>query len=51
MLLSCKDACDNASFEVAASFYELQAETASSATLDFASLRGKVVLITNVASE
>ena len=51
MLLSCKDACDNASFEVAASFYELQAETASGATLDFASLRDKVVLITNVASE
>ena len=51
MLLSCKDACDYASFKVAASFYELQAETASGATLDFASLRDKVVLITNVASE
>ena len=51
MLTNCKDACDLQTMEVAASFYELSAETASGATLDFETLRDKVVLITNVASE
>ena len=51
MLTNCKDACDLQTMEVAASFYELSAETASGGTLDFETLRDKVVLITNVASE
>lgn len=33
-----------------ASFYDLSAETASGERVDFASYRGKVSLITNVAS-
>ena len=51
MLTNCKDACDLQTMEVAASFYDLSAETASGGRLDFETLRDKVVLITNVASE
>ena len=51
MLTNCKDACDLQTMEVAASFYDLSAETASGGSLDFETLRDKVVLITNVASE
>ena len=51
MLTNCKDACDLQTMEVAASFYDLSAEAASGGSLDFETLRDKVVLITNVASE
>mmetsp|Transcript_24274 Transcript_24274/g.72844 ORF Transcript_24274/g.72844 Transcript_24274/m.72844 type:complete len:96 (-) Transcript_24274:479-766(-) len=55
MLASCADACAAvtaaAARPVAASFFDLSAGTADGATLDFASLRGKTVLVTNVASE
>ena len=51
MLTNCKDACDLQTMEVAASFYDLSAETSSGGSLDFETLRDKVVLITNVASE
>lgn len=51
MRTQCKEACDVEEGAVARSFYELTAETADGSALDFASLKGKVVLVTNVASE
>ena len=50
MLTNCKDACDLQTMEVAASFYELSAETASGGTLDFETLRDKVLLSAQIKS-
>jgi len=52
MLVSCADACASvASKSIASSFYELSAARADGSTLDFATLRGGVTVIANVASE
>ena len=54
MLKACADACAKAGGPpppIAESFYDLEATTAEGETLDFGGLRGKVVLVTNVASE
>ncbi|KAJ8599563.1 hypothetical protein CTAYLR_007136 [Chrysophaeum taylorii] len=53
MLPNCPEACAKfagPNFAPAASFYDLSATTSFGERLDFASLEGKVVLVTNVAS-
>jgi len=53
MLDACKDACSAYAYDASPveSFYDLTAMTAELKSLDFKSLRGKVVLVTNVASQ